>query len=302
MDPAPLPPVLSAEQAADLVPAPVLVDVRWYLDGRSGAEAYLAGHVPGAVFVDLDRWLAEPGGRGGGRHPLPSPETFTEGLARAGIADDDSVVAYDDVGGRVAARLVWLLRATGRRAALLDGGLAGWPGPTRTGEQTRARTSPQVRPWPEHLLADLDEVAGLTRDPGGTVLLDAREAPRYRGEHEPVDPRAGHVPGAVNLPASGDLGPDGRLLPAARLRARAEAVGAGADTDVVASCGSGVTACFTLLVREHAGLPAGRLWPGSYSAWTADPDRPVVLGEHPRDERASGGPASTGGPDGPAPD
>lgn len=276
----PSPPVVSATALAESHPAPVLVDVRWYLDGRSGLDAYRERHLPGAVFVDLDRWLTEPGGRGGGRHPLPSPQRFTEGLAQAGIGDDDTVVGYDDVGGRVAARLVWLLRATGRRAALLDGGLSAWTGPVETGEVTRRRSDPEVRAWPEGLLVDLDEAAGSGRRPGA-VLLDAREAARYRGEHEPVDPRAGHVPGAVNLPASAALDTDGRLLPVERLREQLEAVGAGADADVVASCGSGVTACFTLLVREHAGLPGGRLWPGSYSAWTADPSRPVVVGDSP---------------------
>ncbi|MGJ7450316.1 sulfurtransferase [Aquipuribacter sp. MA13-13] len=112
-------------------------------------------------------------------------------------------------------------------------------------------------------------------------MLDAREAGRYRGEHEPVDPRPGHVPGAVHLPASAALEPDGRLRPPEALRVVLGWVGAGAGAEVVASCGSGVTACFTLLVREHAGLPAGRLWPGSYSGWTADPDRPVVIGDAP---------------------
>ncbi len=124
------------------------------------------------------------------------------------------------------------------------------------------------------------DLVGAARRDG--VLLDAREAARYRGEHEPVDPRAGHVPGAVNLPASAALGVDGRLRAREDLRRAFEGVGAGAGADVVASCGSGVTACFTLLVREHAGLPTGRLWPGSYSAWTADPDRPVATGAAPR--------------------
>lgn len=267
------PPVVGVSDLPDLRPSPVLVDVRWYLDGRSGEAAHAQAHLPGAVFVDLERWLTGPGGPDDGRHPLPSPERLTDGLAHAGIADDDLVVAYDDAGGRVAARLVWLLRATGRRAVLLDGGTAAWPGPWEQGEVHRARTSPEVRPWPEHLLADLETATG-----GDGVLLDAREAVRYRGEHEPVDPRAGHVPGAVNLPASRALDDGGRLRPPAQLRQDFERVGAGADADVVASCGSGVTACFTLLVREHAGLPAGRLWPGSYSGWTADPDRPVETG------------------------
>jgi thiosulfate/3-mercaptopyruvate sulfurtransferase len=275
-----LPPVVTEADLATLEPAPVLVDVRWYLDGRSGADAYAAGHLPGAVFLDLERWLAEPGGRGGGRHPLPSPETFTEGLARTGIGDDDHVVAYDDAGGTVAARLVWLLRATGRSAALLDGGITAWDGPQESVATHRPRTSPEVRPWPEDRLADLDEVEHLSPS-SGTVLLDAREGARYRGEHEPVDPRAGHVPGAVNLPTSLALGESKRLRPVADLRRAFAEAGVHRDSDVVASCGSGVTACFTLLLLEHAGLPAGRLWPGSFSAWSRDPSRPVATGDRP---------------------
>lgn len=274
-----LPPVVTAEDLPALEPAPVLVDVRWYLDGRSGADAYAAGHLPGAVFLDLERWLSEPGGRGGGRHPLPSPETFTEGLAHAGIGDEDHVVAYDDAGGTVAARLVWLRRATGRSAALLDGGITAWGGPLDTEATQRPRTSPEVRAWPEDRLADLDEVAHLSSSP--TVLLDAREASRYRGEHEPVDPRAGHVPGAVNLPTSLALDEAKRLRPVADLRRAFAEAGVDPDDDVVASCGSGVTACFTLLLLEHAGLRPGRLWPGSFSAWSREADRPVVTGDRP---------------------
>lgn len=279
--PTPLPPVVSPAQLRDLQTTPVVVvDVRWHLDGRSGHDAYLQGHLPGAVFLDLDRWLSEADGRGGGRHPLPSPQTFAEGLARAGVDDEDQVVAYDDVGGAVAARLVWLLRALGRRAALLDGGLQSWDGPLETGEVQRARSAPQVRPWPEEHLAAIDEVAALAA--GDLVLLDAREAGRYRGDHEPVDPRAGHVPGAVNLPASHLLDAARRLRPAAELSRAFAAVGIGPDTDVVSSCGSGITACLTLLALERAGMGPGRLWPGSFSEWSLDDARPVVTGDIPR--------------------
>ncbi len=289
MSPLP-PPFVTATDLPGRHPAPVLVDVRWYLDGRSGRDAYEAAHLPGAVFLDLDHWLAAPdAGPGprsgaGGRHPLPSPETFAEGLARAGVADDDHVVAYDDLGGVVAARLVWLLRASDRPASLLDGGLRAWDGPVEAGVQERARAVREVRPWPAARLADLDEVADLGATSGvggGPVLLDARDAGRYRGDHEPVDPRAGHVPGAVSAPASAALLPDGRLRPVAELRAALAAAGVAEGTDVVASCGSGITACFTLLLLEHAGLGQGRLWPGSFSAWSRDPARPVVTGDRP---------------------
>lgn len=271
---------MDAAALGRLDPPAVVVDVRWYLDGRSGAAAYAEGHLPGAVFLDLERWLTEPGGRDGGRHPLPSPETFTEGLAQAGVSDDDVVVAYDDAGGLVASRLVWLLRATGRAAALLDGGLRAWDGPLEQGAGVpRPRSGPQVRPWPEDRLAGLDEVAAA--GPGGPLLLDARAPERYRGDHEPVDPRAGHVPGAVNVPAAAALATDHRVRPVDEVRETFLAAGAGPGADVVASCGSGVTACFTLLLLEHAGLPPGRLWPGSFSAWSRDPSRPVATGDRP---------------------
>ena len=255
----------------------VLADVRWYLDGRSGREAYDAGHLPGAVFVDLDRWLTGPGGPTEGRHPLPDPTAFAHAMASLGIGEHDVVVAYDDVGGTVAARLVWLLRTIGHRAALLDGGLRTWSGPLTTAVPTRPPAVFQPRPWPAEALASTAEVAALLGD-GGAVVLDARAGERYRGEVEPVDTRAGHVPGARSLPAATNLAEDGTVLPVAQLRDRFEAVGLRSGTAVVSSCGSGVAACHTLLLLEHAGLGPGRLYPGSYSAWSSDPDRPVATG------------------------
>ncbi len=267
-----LPPVVDAAQVrrrADVV----LADVRWYLDGRSGRAAYEAGHLPGAAFVDLDAWLAAPPGAAG-RHPLPDPVTFARGLAGLGVGEDDPVVAYDDAGGTVAARLVWMLRATGHDAALLDGGLAAWDGPLETATPARppARFTPV--PWPAGRLASIDEVAG-----GTAVLLDARERARHLGREEPVDPRAGHIPGARSLPARELLDDEGRLLATAALRARFAEVGVDDAAAVVASCGSGVTACHTLLALEHAGLGRGRLFPGSFSEWSRDPERPVATGE-----------------------
>jgi thiosulfate/3-mercaptopyruvate sulfurtransferase len=255
----------------------VLADVRWYLDGRSGRDAYDRGHLPGAVFVDLERWLAGAAARTEGRHPLPDPAVFARGMASAGIGQDDVVVAYDDAGGTVAARLVWLLRATGHRGDPARRGAASLDrAPDDGGPGAPARP---VRPAPlaGRLLVAPDEVPGLVEH--GVVLLDARAAERYRGEVEPVDPRAGHVPGARSLPAASTLAEDGRLLPVEQLRRRLAAVGVVDGADVVASCGSGVTACHTLLVLEHAGLGRGRLFPGSFSAWSADPDRPVSTGD-----------------------
>jgi thiosulfate/3-mercaptopyruvate sulfurtransferase len=254
--------------------AVVTADVRYYLDGRSAREAYDRGHIPGAVFVDMERWLSTHGEPQEGRHPLPSPERFAERMSRAGIGDADTVVAYDDAGGTTAARLVWMLRALGREAALLDGGLAAYDGPLETEEAVRAAADFTVRPWPAERLASIDDAAGA----GGAVVLDARDGARYRGEVEPVDPQAGHIPGALSLPCREHLDGHGRFLPAEVLRARFTAVGVGPETDVVSYCGSGVTACHNLLALEHAGLGAGRLYPGSWSAWSSTPGRAVATG------------------------
>jgi thiosulfate/3-mercaptopyruvate sulfurtransferase len=247
----------------------VLADVRWYLDGRSGRAEFEAGHRPGAVFVDLDRYLAGPADPREGRHPLPDPEVFAAGMAQAGIGDDSTVVAYDDAGGVVAARLVWLLRALGTDAALLDGGLAAGDGPLETGPARPTAARFTARPWPADRLAGIHELHD-----GDRILLDARDRNRYSGEFEPVDPRPGHIPGARNLPAR-EMLEGGRLLPPDVLRAQLAEAGVEADSEVVASCGSGVNACHTLLVLEALGLPPGRLFPGSYSQWS-NSDRPVA--------------------------
>jgi thiosulfate/3-mercaptopyruvate sulfurtransferase len=278
----------------------VLADVRWYLDGRSGRDAYGAGHLPGAVFVDLDRWLAAGASPEAGRHPLPGPAVFAEGMARLGIADGSTVVAYDDAGGTVAARLVWMLRATGHAAALLDGGIPAYRGPLEQAplEQAPLEQAPlgqaplgqaplgqalperpaasfTPRPWPAGRLAGL----GDATDPG-LVVLDARDRARYRGDSEPVDPRPGHIPGARSLPCRENLAPDGTFLPAGRLRERLAGVGVTDAAQVVSYCGSGVTACHNLLVLEYAGLGHGRLYPGSWSQYSHT-TRPAALGDAP---------------------
>lgn len=250
-------------------PDAVLADVRWYLDGRSGRAAWEEGHLPGAVHVDVDTALADHTATGAGRHPLPSHDAFAAAMADLGIGDADTVVAYDDDGGVVAARLVWMLRVTGHDAALLDGGLAAWDGPLETGPTHRPAAAFAARPWPADRLADIDEVAAG----GSFTVLDARDPARYRGDVEPVDPRAGHIPGAVNLPARDWTDHDGRLLDDESLAERLDAV----PGDLVSSCGSGVTACHTLLVLEHAGR-TGRLFPGSFSQWSSDPSRAVATG------------------------
>ncbi len=281
-----LPPIVDAAWvAAELrldptgsgTPPLVVVDVRWYLDGRSGSDAFDAGHLPGAVWIDLERWLAAAASPARGRHPLPDPETFAEGMALHGIGDDTAVIAYDDLGGMVAGRLVWMLRSLGANAGLLDGGLTAWSGEVETGPGRRpAPASFTARPWPADRLVTTDDVA--TR-PAGVVVVDARAAERYRGEVEPIDPRAGHIPGARNLPLGGNLGPDGRFLDPETLRARFAGVGIDDDTtaaNAVMYCGSGVSACHNLLALEAAGLGRARLYVGSWSAWSSDPARPAA--------------------------
>jgi len=250
----------------------VFCDVRWYLDGRSGRDAYRAGHVPGAVFVDLDACLAAPPSVGAGRHPLPAPAHFAACLGACGIGDDDIVVAYDDAGCVYAARLVWMLRVIGCEAALLDGGLDGWPGPLEAGEAVSAHRDRRSVPWPDDRIASADEVASLG---AGAVLVDARAPERYRGETEPVDDRAGHIPGVVNVPTAQNLDRStGRFLSRSRLRARYEAAGVRDGGNVVCYCGSGITACHDLLALEAAGYEGAKLYPGSWSQWAADRSRP----------------------------
>lgn len=270
------PPIVDAGWVLDRTPDLVLADVRWYLDGRSGLAAYRRGHLPGAVWIDLDRVLAGPVGPGTGRHPLPSPERFAAGLGAVGIGDGMHVVAYDDSGGSTAARLVWLLRRTGQPAALLDGGIAAWPGPLQTEDAPRAPLARTARQWPPELVVDADDAAAAP------VLLDARAAERYRGENEPVDPRAGHIPGARNLPFTANLDADGRFRPAAELRKAYLSACVDPGTSApVAYCGSGVTACQVLLGLEAAGLGPGRLYAGSWSQWSSDPERPATTGPAP---------------------
>lgn len=257
----------------DLHPAARIVDVRWYLDGRDGREAYEAGHLPGAVYLDLNRWLSSEPTPEAGRHPLPDPETFAEGLRLAGISDDTKVVAYDDAGGTVAARLVWLLRIHGHDAALLDGGLQHWSGELEDGPGMQPqRGSFTAKPWPEDAFVSIDEAGSAS------TLIDARASERYRGEVEPVDARPGHIPGAINLPTTGNLRPDRTFLDNDTLKARFSGYGIHSAKDVVVYCGSGVTACHTLLTMEHAGLGRGKLFPGSWSQW-AETDRPAETGQ-----------------------
>jgi thiosulfate/3-mercaptopyruvate sulfurtransferase len=278
-------PIISPEALFAQLARPDLriVDVRWVLGAPGGGRArYDAGHLPGAIFLDLDTDLAAPSGPG--RHPLPDPSEFRERLEAAGIGSGDEVVAYDDVAGGTAARLWWMLDNLGHeRAAVLDGGITAWEAAgypvTADPPPARPRAHLELRnAWTN--ITDRDAVAA---DLGSMVLLDARAAPRYRGEVEPIDRVAGHIPTAVNAPSTANLGPDGRLLDAAALAARFRDVGADrTDRPVVTSCGSGVTACFTSLAMRVAGLPDPILYPGSYSDWTQS-GLDVATGSEPGD-------------------
>ena len=255
----------------------LVADVRWYLDGRSGRRAYEAGHIPGAVFVDLDTVLSEPHDDDRrGRHPMPTPERFAAGLAQLGIGDRDTVVAYDDSGGITASRLVWLLRITGHEAALLDGGLAAWPADDLHPDWPRPREPATFTavPWPPERFAEIDEVAATT-----DVLIDARDRSRFGGGPDPVDPRSGHIPGARSVPTRDHLQADARIKAPEQLRAAFAQAGIEPGTPVISYCGSGVSACHNLLALERAGLGPGRLYPGSWSEWSRDPERPVATGE-----------------------
>jgi thiosulfate/3-mercaptopyruvate sulfurtransferase len=257
---------------SELQPDFVLADVRSYLDGRRGRDAYDAGHLPGAVFVDLDEHLAaHKDASVGGRHPLPEPDAFARDMAALGIGDDDVVVAYDDAGGVMAARLVWMLRVTGHEAALLDGGIQAWDGPLETATPPRPPATFGTRPWPAERLASSDDAAETSTQ----IVIDARQRERFNGAADNLDPRFGHIPGARSLPCRDNLTADGRFLPVEQLREKLGEVGITGNEAVVSYCGSGVSACHNLLAIEHAGLGSGRLFPGSWSQWSRDPERPI---------------------------
>ena len=267
------PVALAAELAGD--EPPVVLDVRWALGRTDGHDRYLEAHVPGAVFVDLERELAAPPSPARGRHPLPEVAGLEAAARGWGVREERPVVAYDDVGGTSAARAWWLLRWAGvRDVRLLDGGLDAWRA-AGLGVEAGA-----VVPEPGDVVlapgalptVDADAVAEW---PG--VLLDARAPERFAGEVEPVDPRAGHVPGAVSAPTAGNLGDDGTFLPAEQLRARYAALGATDGRRVAVYCGSGVTAAHDVAALASVGVDAA-LYPGSWSQWSNDPARPVATG------------------------
>jgi len=291
-------PLVSVDQLADWLDSPVppvIVDLRWYL-GRpgDGHAAFLEGHLPGAIFLDLDEDLADLAGYGApGRHPLPTPGAFSARMAAAGIADGRRVVGYDDVGGWVAARLWWMLDnlGYGRRgiagewAGVLNGGIGAWTGSGRALESGEHRLPSAggglhlAAEW--HGVIDRETLKGRL---GSVTLLDARGAPRYRGEVEPIDPVAGHIPTALSAPIEGNLDPGGTVKSAADLRARYGELGIveGNPGEVIVSCGSGTSAAHHSLAMRAAGLPDPTLYVGSYSDWSRSGE-PVATGPEPGD-------------------
>ncbi|MGW3811020.1 sulfurtransferase [Micromonospora sp. NPDC005113] len=278
-------PLVEVERLAaefDRADPPTLLDVRWRLAGPPGRDDYLAGHLPGAVFVDLDTALCGPPGAGG-RHPLPDPAALQAALRAAGVRAGHPVVVYDGGDGLAAARAWWMLRWAGHRPVrVLHGGYPAWVAagrPVSTAKPTPAPGDVEVRPGDLPVL-DAGQAAALAAA-DDAVLLDVRAAPRYRGEVEPIDPVAGHVPGAANLPAGEYVDPDGRFPAADVLRERFAAAGVTGARSVGAYCGSGVTAAQAVLALHLAGRPDAALYVGSWSNWVADPTRPVASGPTP---------------------
>lgn len=270
--------------AADPAPAAdtlKVLDVRWTaLGAGTGHEEYLRGHIPGAVYVSMNSQLAGHDGPREGRHPLPDPARFGDTVRMLGLNGGDTVVVYDDAHGTSAARAWWLLRHAGIASVyLLDGGLSAWRAanlPLQAGDVIprpgTARTT-----WGQMPVLDLEDAAAL---PAQGLLLDARAAERYRGESEPLDPQAGHIPGAVNAPTLDNVDHTGRFRPAEELHERFRQLGAHRAGPVGAYCGSGVSAAHEIAALQVAGIPAA-LFPGSWSAWSNTPGRPVATGDRP---------------------
>lgn len=267
-------PVIGAEELVGLLGTVTVLDVRWRAGASDGREEFLRGHVPGARFVDLETALADPPGPRG-RHPLPSPERFGRAMREVGISSREQVVVYDAWQGRAAARAWWLLRHHGHPwVRVLDGGWQAWQeagGEVETGEPVAGVPGDFEAVEEPHgmRVVEVDDLLDVD------VLVDARAPERYRGEEEPIDPVAGHVPGAVNVPTESNLDVHGRFRSAPVLQALYAASGIVPGSDVAAYCGSGVTAAHDVLAMEVAGIRAG-LHPGSWSEWVSDPSRPVA--------------------------
>ena len=276
--PGPVPPIVNAGWLVDRGVDVVICEVGSSMAGDVPEAKYRERHISGARYVSLDTVLAAPRSAAGGRHPLPTPEDFARHLGALGVDDDATVVAYDRrAGGGFAGRLVWMLRTIGQPAALLDGGLGGWDGPVESEPIIVEPVDRAARPWPADALADADDIARHIR--AGGVVIDSRDPARYAGEAEPIDVVAGHIPGAINLVYTENLDAESNFRPTAELADRFAV--AALDDDPIVYCGSGVTACHNALVMEHVGLRRPRLYVGSWSAWSADPDLPVATGPTP---------------------
>ncbi|MGI9605399.1 MAG: sulfurtransferase [Acidimicrobiales bacterium] len=267
----PLPgPLVSADWLRDNLDTVGVVDVRWSIPTGPMRDRYEEGHIPGAVFADLDTDLSAPAGPRG-RHPLPTPQDFAVVRSRLGLTRP--VVAYDGRGGAVAARLWWMLDSIGVPCAVLEGGLEAWGEPLDSGSVSPVHVPAGPIPWPADRFIDADDMVPAIAD--GAVALDARNAERFRGEPNDIDPRLGHVPGATSWPWESNLDADARFMTSETLRSRFAELGVVDGSNLIASCGSGVTGCHVLLAARVAGIDGGRLYAGSWSEWAADPDRPV---------------------------
>lgn len=268
---------LDDERAGRATTRTVVLDVRWTLSAPDGRPAFRAGHVPGAVYVDLDEELADHAVAGKGRHPLPSEQALTRAMRRWGLREGDTVVVMDDMGNQSAARAWWLLRHAGvTDVRMLDGALAAWiraGHPLETGERT-PESGDATAHYGAMTVIDADGAAGFSQR---GVLLDARAGERYRGEVEPIDPRAGHIPGARSAPSAGNLDEAGRFLAPDAMRQRFAALGIAPGTAAAAYCGSGITAAHEVAALAIAGIDAA-LFPGSWSQWSNETDRPVATG------------------------
>jgi thiosulfate/3-mercaptopyruvate sulfurtransferase len=279
-------PLISAAELLAAIDEPGIriADVRWFLgEPERGRVEYQQGHLPGAVFVDVDRDLSAP--RGAGRHPLPDPTGFADRMGQLGFGDQHTIVVYDAASGQVGARMWWMLDRLGHRdVVMLDGGLAAWR--AAGGELTVSKTTPLratmtlARAWPT--ITDRETVAASD---GSIDLVDVRAPERFSGESEPIERVAGHIPGARNRPCDSMVTEDGRMKPADELRPLIRGEGPRSELPLVISCGSGVTACFGMLAARMAGLPDPILYPGSFSDW-AGSRMPITTGSGPRDPLA----------------
>ena len=285
LDPATTPPIIDAAWLRTRLandPTVVICHVGSSMVGPEPLNDFEHRHLPGARFVSLDDALAAPASGTAGRHPLPSPDDFARAMGDLGVADDATVVAYDDRGGAFTGRLVWMLRILGQRAALLDGGIGAWineqDADVEHGPVAATPVERTAHDWPLDALADAIDVAKHLTDDG--VVIDSRDPARYAGDIEPIDSVAGHVPGAANLLFNDNLDANGRFRSVHELRHRFSPI-VGGDTHAIVYCGSGVTACHNALAMEHAGLGLPRVYVGSWSGWSADPGRPIAIGAAP---------------------